>query len=174
MCNQGTSWTVSDGTATKTHEVMNLFITDVDFATDEVFGTADAGTDVEGPGSRRAARVADRHLQTAPVSGPPTSPILAGEGGGIADLAFNSDASAKPVRRRQRRHLVCRGACRRSGSIPRTTMSMGSRVAAQYHLHGLTWTMTANLGNGFALRELTADTGRLGELRYRCGRTTTS
>jgi len=39
--------TVSDGTTTKTHTVMNLFVDGVDLTTETIFGRADAGTDVE-------------------------------------------------------------------------------------------------------------------------------
>jgi hypothetical protein len=84
---------VSDGVATKTHEVMNLFITAVDFDSDEVFGTADAGTEVEvqAHGAQHAWRIV-----TASGAGEWSADfsILAGEGDGIADLAFNSGVSA--------------------------------------------------------------------------------
>jgi len=39
--------TVSDGTTTKTHTVMNLFVDGVNLTTDTVFGRADAGTSVD-------------------------------------------------------------------------------------------------------------------------------
>jgi hypothetical protein len=39
--------TVSDGTITKTHTVMNLFVDGVDMTAETIFGRADAGTDVE-------------------------------------------------------------------------------------------------------------------------------
>jgi hypothetical protein len=39
--------TISDGTNTKTHTVTNLYVDGVNFTDDDVFGRADAGTDVE-------------------------------------------------------------------------------------------------------------------------------
>lgn len=85
--------TASDGTTTKTHEVFDLYITDVDADTDEVHGTAAPGSDVEVQvhGPVHAWRVV-----TAGSDGTWTADFatLTGEGDGTVDLQITSDVTA--------------------------------------------------------------------------------
>ncbi len=85
--------TVSDGVTTKTHQVLDLFITDMDVALDKVLGTAAPNSDVEVQ-VHGSANVWRNVTSDASGDWEADFSVVTGEGDGLADLHFSSQVSA--------------------------------------------------------------------------------